>query len=108
MIETVQAEGGTVFFSTHLLHEMERIADEVIIMHEGRVLLRDSVERLKGNRKRLRAVFAGASAPDFQIDTVDVVEMDLEEIFIDVVTGAGGEVEPADPDSDRAVREHAA
>jgi len=35
VIANVQAEGGTVFFSTHLLHEMERVADEVAILHDG-------------------------------------------------------------------------
>ena len=57
MIANVQAEGGTVLFSTHLLHEMERVADEVAILHHGRLLLRDSLERLKAATKKLRVVY---------------------------------------------------
>jgi len=57
MIANVQAEGGTVLFSTHLLHEMERVADEVAILHHGRLLLRDSLESLKAATKKLRVVY---------------------------------------------------
>ena len=57
MIANVQAEGGTVLFSTHLLHEMERVADEVAILHHGRLLLRDSLEKLKAATKKLRVVY---------------------------------------------------
>jgi ABC-2 type transport system ATP-binding protein len=57
MIANVQAEGGTVLFSTHLLHEMERVADEVAILHHGRLLLRDSLENLKAATKKLRVVY---------------------------------------------------
>jgi len=62
MIANVQAEGGTVLFSTHLLHEMERIADEVAILHEGKLVVRDSLERLKRLTKRVRCVYP-ASVP---------------------------------------------
>ncbi|HEY3177107.1 MAG TPA: ABC transporter ATP-binding protein [Candidatus Polarisedimenticolia bacterium] len=57
VIANVQAEGGTVFFSTHLLHEMERIADEVAILHEGRLRVRASLDELKAAFKKLRVVY---------------------------------------------------
>ena len=63
VIANVQAEGGTVFFSTHLLHEMERVADEVAIMHEGRLRLRSSLDDLKRAWKKLRVVYP-QSLPD--------------------------------------------
>jgi len=56
-IANVQAEGGTVFFSSHLLHEMERIADTVAILHHGKLLLSGSLEGLKSGYKKLRAVY---------------------------------------------------
>ena len=57
VIANVQAEGGTVFFSTHLLHEMERVADEVAILHEGRLLVRASLETLKKSTRQIRVVY---------------------------------------------------
>ena len=68
VIANVQSEGGTVFFSTHLLHEMERIADQVAILHEGRLRLRASVEEVKRNVKKLRAVYPAAVPETFPTD----------------------------------------
>jgi len=57
MIANVQAEGGTVFFSTHLLHEMERVADELAMIHDGKLRLRASLEEIKRDFKKLRVVY---------------------------------------------------
>lgn len=57
MIANVHAEGGTVFFSTHLLHEMERVADEVAILHEGSLRARASLEALKSGTRKLRVIY---------------------------------------------------
>jgi ABC-2 type transport system ATP-binding protein len=59
VIGNVQAEGGTVFFSSHLLDEMERIADEVAILHEGRLAASGSLELLKAGTRTMRAVYPG-------------------------------------------------
>jgi ABC-2 type transport system ATP-binding protein len=57
------ADGGaTVFMSTHMVSEVERVADEVGIIHEGRMLDRLSRERLTAlGRPRLVLTF---TAPD--------------------------------------------
>lgn len=39
--------GATVFLSSHVLHEVEQVADRVAILVEGRLLVEDSVEALK-------------------------------------------------------------
>jgi ABC-2 type transport system ATP-binding protein len=59
VIANVQAEGGTVFFSSHLLDEMERIADEVAILRDGRLAASGPLERLKSATRTMRAVYAG-------------------------------------------------
>lgn len=59
VIGNVQAEGGTVFFSSHLLDEMERIADAVGILHQGRLAASGSLEGLKTATRTMRAVYAG-------------------------------------------------
>lgn len=61
MIETVNAEGNTVLLSTHLLHEMERVADRVAVLHEGRLLLSAQIDELKERYKKLRVL---TDAPD--------------------------------------------
>ncbi len=124
VINNVQAEGGTVFFSTHLLHEMERVADEVAILHHGRLRLRASLEQVKAQVKRIRAVYpdqvpqafplpdllrvdrnahqalltVAAYRPDFPealrnagAESVEVIDLSLEEIFVETVKGARDE-----------------
>lgn len=38
----------TVFFSSHILSDIEKVCDRVVIMDKGRMLLEDSMENLKG------------------------------------------------------------
>ncbi len=40
-------EGRTVFYSSHILEEVERVADKVIILHQGRNLYEGSIDELK-------------------------------------------------------------
>ena len=42
----VELDGRTVFISSHLLDEVEKIADDIAIVHEGKLVLHGSVEKL--------------------------------------------------------------
>jgi ABC-2 type transport system ATP-binding protein len=42
----IEEDGRTVFISSHLLDEVEKIADDIAIVHEGRLVLHGSVEEL--------------------------------------------------------------
>lgn len=44
IIRTVADEGRTVVFSSHLLDEVERVADQVVMLHQGRVVLSNALE----------------------------------------------------------------
>lgn len=39
----------TIFFSTHILNDVERICDEVSILHKGKIILSDNLEKIKRN-----------------------------------------------------------
>ena len=47
MVEEVRAEGRTVFLSSHTLSEVERVADRVGIIREGRLVVVERVDTLK-------------------------------------------------------------
>ncbi len=47
IIQLIQQEGRTVLFSSHLLHEVERVADHVVIIDRGRLVQAGSIEELK-------------------------------------------------------------
>ena len=53
IIKTIADEGRTVLFSSHLLDEVERVADHVAIIHGGRIIQNDDLESLKSRFGRL-------------------------------------------------------
>jgi ABC-2 type transport system ATP-binding protein len=54
MIEEAQGRGASVFLSSHVLPEVERICDRVAIIREGRLISVDDVGDLKS--KALRSI----------------------------------------------------
>jgi ABC-2 type transport system ATP-binding protein len=84
MIANIQSEGGTVLFSTHLLHEMERVADEVAILHEGKLRVRSSLESLKAATKKLRAIYPERIPDAFSLDGLLRVERNHHQALLTV------------------------
>jgi len=60
IIRTVADEGRTVFFSSHLLEEVERVADDVAMMFNGQVVLTGALDDVKENHHRLVLRFDSA------------------------------------------------
>ncbi|MCC6509601.1 MAG: ABC transporter ATP-binding protein [Pirellulaceae bacterium] len=58
IIRTIADEGRTVLFSSHLLDEVERVADRVAIIHSGRILLTAGMDEIKDTHRRLTLRFA--------------------------------------------------
>jgi ABC-2 type transport system ATP-binding protein len=56
-IELAAEEGRTVFFSTHLIDEVERVADRVGILHEGKLVVEGAIDDVKEEYRRVRACF---------------------------------------------------
>ena len=53
--------GATVFLSSHVLSEVQRCADRVVVLRSGSVVASGSVEELRGRaRQRLEVWFSGA------------------------------------------------
>jgi ABC-2 type transport system ATP-binding protein len=57
LLETMSGEGGAVVYASHLVHDIERVADRVAVMDEGKLELEGSLEKLKAGMRRARAVF---------------------------------------------------
>ncbi len=57
MLKGLAAEGTTIFFSSHQISEVEQIADHVLIIDRGELLLSSNVDRLKKEYRRLQVVF---------------------------------------------------
>jgi ABC-2 type transport system ATP-binding protein len=60
VVEFVSARNATVFISSHLVHEVERMCDWVGVMDKGRLVAEMTTESFKAGIKRLRV----ADAPE--------------------------------------------
>ncbi len=52
--------GTTIFYSSHILEDLEKIADRIVIIHKGKILLEGELDNLKENYKRIAVVFKDA------------------------------------------------
>ena len=54
IVAEIAEEGKTVLFSSHIVDEVERVADYVGIINEGELLLVSTLDEIKANYKRVR------------------------------------------------------
>jgi ABC-2 type transport system ATP-binding protein len=47
LIEELAARGKVVLFSSHELETVERICSHIVILHRGKIVADDSIERLR-------------------------------------------------------------
>jgi ABC-2 type transport system ATP-binding protein len=59
LITHLQGEGRTIFYSSHLLSEVEAVADSVAIIDRGRIVKHAPTERLRQQVQRI--VFSAAA-----------------------------------------------
>ncbi|MBN1344411.1 MAG: ABC transporter ATP-binding protein [Phycisphaerae bacterium] len=131
VIEHLQGSGVTVFFSSHLLYEIEPVADVVAILDRGRIVrqaateqLRDEVKQLilpsaalesigrlpgtldvKPGGKRVAVVVERVAEALSALEQADVtpviVDLNLDEIFEAYVIGRTDEQGPTQPALER-------
>jgi ABC-2 type transport system ATP-binding protein len=68
------AEGVSVFFSSHQIAEVERVADHVCILDKGRLLVDAPLDELRQFYRRIDVVFAGAPVEEeFRVSGVEKI-----------------------------------
>jgi ABC-2 type transport system ATP-binding protein len=65
VIRELAASGTTILFATHLVHELERIVERLLVLHGGRLILDEDFEKVKAR-----------------------YQTSLEDIFVSLVTKA--------------------
>jgi ABC-2 type transport system ATP-binding protein len=80
LLEYVSQQNATVFISSHLVHELERICDWVGVMDRGRLVAELPMQSFKNGIKRLRVANAPALAGDtpFVVLSRDATDGDVE------------------------------
>jgi ABC-2 type transport system ATP-binding protein len=88
------ADGATVFFSTHQISDVERVADQVFIMNGGCLVFDGRLEQLRESCRRVNLVFPGrAPAQEMNVDGVRKIWADghclslLTEGNLEAITG---------------------
>jgi ABC-type methionine transport system ATPase subunit len=61
LLHTLSGQGMTIFLSSHRLHEVEKVCDEVAVLNKGRVVAQGPVAELLG--RRAAAVKAKGPSP---------------------------------------------
>jgi ABC-2 type transport system ATP-binding protein len=121
VLRTICERERTVLFSSHTLSDVQRMADTIGIVYEGRLLAECPTEELLVGTKRVRAVLRDGATPgeppvgtiwqrfqrrewlltvrgfsedtveylkaNYPVDTVEVLDLGLEEVFKDFVKG---------------------
>src|SRR5947208_10212465 len=57
IVRTIADEGRTVLFSSHLLDEVERVADHVAMIHRGRIVFDAPLDEIRATHRRLTVRF---------------------------------------------------
>jgi ABC-2 type transport system ATP-binding protein len=78
LFQKLRSEGKTVFLSTHILSDVEDIADRVAIINQGELLAYDRVsDLLAADQRGFRIVFTGGS-PELATTLTAQVKVDRE------------------------------
>jgi len=59
LLRELKDEGRTILLSTHMMAEAEKMADEIILIHRGKVVLDGSLEEVRGGQNTLHIEFEG-------------------------------------------------
>jgi ABC-2 type transport system ATP-binding protein len=77
----------TIFFSTHNLHELERMADQVAVMMNGQLLLNSSLDDLKMTTRKIQAVFPNG-LPDEIAKSPNVLRVEAQGKVYSIIMGS--------------------
>jgi ABC-2 type transport system ATP-binding protein len=69
-IDVIQRQGRTILFSSHILGDVERIADRIGILVAGKLVLDCTLEQLKSRIRRLRVIFPGPAPEDLYLSDI--------------------------------------
>jgi ABC-2 type transport system ATP-binding protein len=84
-IDIIQKQGRTILFCSHILSDVERIADRIGIFAAGKLVVDCPLEELKTRVKKLRVIFAETIPQNFYLPEIVNLQSQGREMIITVV-----------------------
>lgn len=89
VLQVVQDGDRTVIFSTHIVSDLERVADRVAILRDGRIAYDDELDLLKDRVKRMRIVAPRELPRDLGVTGILQAKIRGSEAVISVISENG-------------------
>ena len=83
-IELIQQQGRTILFCSHILSDVERIADKIGILAAGKLVVDCPLEELKERVKKLRVIFPESAPPNLHLTEIINQQIQGREMVITV------------------------
>jgi ABC-2 type transport system ATP-binding protein len=75
IVVSMAAEGATVFFSSHQIVEVEQIADHVLMIDRGQLVMDAPMDQLKEQYRQIEAVFPDpVNERDFRLPGIETIQ----------------------------------
>jgi ABC-2 type transport system ATP-binding protein len=67
LLDEARDDGRSVFLSSHVLSEVQRVADDVVVIRDGRVVLTGSLDQLRQQARQPFTVWFDGDAPEDEL-----------------------------------------
>jgi ABC-2 type transport system ATP-binding protein len=83
-IDLIQQQGRTILFSSHILSDVERVADRIGILAGGKLVVDCALEELKNRIKKFRLIFSESAPEDLHLTEIINQQIQGREMVITV------------------------
>jgi ABC-2 type transport system ATP-binding protein len=83
-IDVISQNNRTILFCSHILSDVERIADRIGILRAGKLVVDCELEELKSRVRKLRVIFDGEPPKEFPIAEIIAEKRQGREVIISV------------------------
>ncbi len=86
MIRLIMQQGRTVLFSSHILSDVERVSNQIVVIDKGRLRAHCSIERFRESIKKVKLSFPKTAPTDIDIEGLlncRIIDNELELILVD-------------------------
>jgi len=83
-IDLLQKDGRTILFSSHILSDVERIADRIGILVAGKLVVDCTLEELKNRVKKLRLIFSQQAPQNLHLTEIINQQIQDRELVVTI------------------------